>query len=332
MPEQTASFPKMQFRQYPKLKNEAEHIARRLHDKFYATEKIHGANMSFIADGKDCLCACRTRVIPDSDPFYNYKPVAAEVQPKVQALLAELKKTEPDLQYIQVFGEYAGGCYDGKAAPGSKAVQRGVEYFPHNDFLVFDVLLNGKVFLDQKELVLAEEAGLKLAPLIASGTLQEMTSLSREFRTRVPDMFGLSPREGNLAEGLIVRPAGRIRYAEFGDVVFKQKLALFDESKSGRKSGRKSGQKSSLEALEPHLTRNRFANSLSKLGPSSIRKVVDNFVQDALLELPSAEPELAKSAKKLIMGKLGAQCHRNGVTLRDDASDIDLEMLKAALD
>ena len=94
--------------------------------RWYATEKVHGTNFSFLCDGEAVSYAQRSGPITDS--FFNYQANAPKLQPRVLALARHLG------QAVQVFAEYY----------GRGIVNKGAIVYRNDDekhFVAYDIFL-----------------------------------------------------------------------------------------------------------------------------------------------------------------------------------------------
>jgi hypothetical protein len=121
--------------------------------------------------------------------------------------------------------------------PGLAPVQTGIWYAPDLRYAVFDVLVaSGEAdegeFLAHREVVaLAREIGLDSPPVLHSGPRSACLMVPVRQPTRVPAALGLPELAGNLAEGVVLKPDARARPST--RIVYKQKIAEFDEQRFG---------------------------------------------------------------------------------------------------
>ncbi len=72
-------------------------------EKFVVQEKIHGANFSFITNGKEIITAKRTELIEENENFYNSLKIKKKYESKLIALFENISK-ERNLKTLTVFG------------------------------------------------------------------------------------------------------------------------------------------------------------------------------------------------------------------------------------
>jgi Rnl2 family RNA ligase len=284
-------------------------------DIWYVQEKVHGANFSLTSDGSTVRAAKRTCFIADDDNFYGSKVVRGRYDSNVLNIAKDYE------QPVTVYGELCGGFYDGKTELYSKMVQRGVQYCPYNDFLVFDIRIGGK-YVEFKEVVaLCAIYGLKVSPVLFKGTFKECLDYPNEFNTKVPAMYGLNELEDNICEGTIVRP-NEDRYlgieGESSRIILKNKNSKFTERDLKPLVKLNNELTPELQQayaeLQVYVNENRLDALVSKHGedlfiPKNFGKILGLFLQDIYEEVRSEdlsffklEQNQRKTVQKLISG------------------------------
>jgi len=136
------------------------------------TEKVHGANFSFIVTTNTLLCAKRSGVLTDDDKFYNFLLLKQEVTPSVQKAFSLVKEMIPDTEEVVLYGELFGGLYPHPDIPRNPQfvhVQKGVYYSPRLHFYLFDIFVKGS-FMDFDDfLKVAQASGLIYSKPIKRG-------------------------------------------------------------------------------------------------------------------------------------------------------------------
>jgi len=183
-------------------------------EEWIATEKVHGANFSFITDGKAVEWAKRTSKLKPGDRFYAVEEQMPRYHPMVLQAFALLKAEMEELTTLRIYGEYFGGWYPGMSSEGISKVMIGIAYAPGHHFIPFDVWAASEAgghFLDfDKAMALLKQAGFPLvAEVVVRGTFEAVCSIDVEvLRTSVPSRLGLPPiTENQLAEGVVIRPS-----------------------------------------------------------------------------------------------------------------------------
>ena len=194
---------------------------------WYAQEKVHGANFSLTSDGTEVKAGKRSGYIGHAEDFYGSAWVVPQYASAVKRIANDYGAE------VTVFGEICGGRYNGESK--GTMVQRGVEYSPTNEFLVFDISIGGTFVKFSEVIALAHIYELKIAPVLTKGSFEHCLSYPNEFDSKVPAMLGLEPLpEGsNICEGTVVRP-DEDRYTRFNPeesprVILKNKNSKFSE-------------------------------------------------------------------------------------------------------
>jgi Rnl2 family RNA ligase len=202
--------------------------------EWIASEKIHGANFSFVTNGVDIDYGSRTSRLGNDAEFYNARETMPKYHPFILQAFSLAKQRHADLSCVQIYGEYFGGYYpDLPAEPGMKKVQQGVAYSPFHHFYAFDVCLDGKVFLDfdeARDILLTAGFPLVAEPLLR-GTLDDMLAIDVEtLETTLPDKLG-HPRMDRfrIAEGVVIRPSKEVVFG-CNRAILKKKSKAFWEA------------------------------------------------------------------------------------------------------
>lgn len=289
--------------------------------EFVATEKIHGANFSFIATATECEIAKRTSLLGSDLTFYNCGAVKSKYSSDIMQLFRTLQGLDQSISQIQVYGELFGGKYSGvSSVKGAKQVQKEVQYHPDNEFMVYDIFVSGEpeqnyyLSADEVERVCSGLPTLRCIPISHRGPLSVMIKLFPDFITKIPELFNLPPITNNFAEGWVIKP--NIRHYSGIRGVIKIKSDLFKEGPTSV-SVLSDTVNEHLSKLDLFLTENRFNNIKSKHGENTNKyKLHGLWVADALADyqksLGSNLPDdLIQRLKKVMKNKahqmLGAE-------------------------
>ncbi|MET9610159.1 RNA ligase family protein [Streptomyces sp. NPDC006512] len=203
---------------YPKIPSRTRLGEGRAAREWVALEKVHGANFALVCDRTGVHPAKRRELLDESglDEFFGVGriwPALAVAAARCAAALRHGLETDAS-EPVTLYGELAGGRYphpDVPPAPRTDPVQTGVWYAPHLLWLPFDATIGTgdsvRWVADRALREAAAAAGLYCAPLIARGTLARVQERTPVFPTRVPALLGLPELPGNLAEGLVIKPA-----------------------------------------------------------------------------------------------------------------------------
>ena len=284
---------------------------------FVVQEKIHGANLCFITDGETILTARRNELIIEDENFYYAQLVLEQYKHQIIALFHDIAE-----QYlaseISIFGEIFGGGYphpDVSVDHKSQLVQRGIYYCPYNDFYAFDILINGETYLDTEKVnQLFEKHKFHYAKTLFKGNLTECLSYPNAFKTTIPQEFNLPELDGNICEGVVIRPIKPLFLKSGERVIVKNKNEHWAENnnyidKSLLNSLLKlDGENLSddaqflCEEIYKLITVNRLNNVVSKIGfidpKKDLGKVLGLFNKDVITDFLKNYQDLYNTLEK----------------------------------
>jgi len=298
----------VQFKKYNSIENTfdkdfMEKIFLEGYDKqeFVVQEKVHGSNVCLVADGKTVSFGKRTGFIETGEKFYDYEELLERYTPKAIALFSIVKEALPDIGTITIFGEMFGGKYphpDVKNDSKISVIQKGVSYCPTHEFYAFDLYVTNEEtgrFLSVDEVNgFFEKGGFFYAKTLFRGTLNECLKYPNLFQSQISGWLGLPPIEGNICEGIVIRPVEPTYLRNGSRVLLKSKNAHFAEKKSVKKREPKLFVEPSyseslnnlLPIAEEYVTENRLNNVVSKIGqisvPKDTGKLIGLFSKDIL--------------------------------------------------
>lgn len=324
------------------------------HDvEWVATEKVHGANMSMMTDGK-CVCAAkRTSLLFEDDTFYKgWQEVMERHRQSVLCCFEQIKKGDHgDVAAIIVYGELFGGNKSGFGAEdvlngdGKKysQIQCGISYSPKHHFYPFDIQCiasNGNThWIPWEEMAeMLKCSGFEVyVTATMEGDLQCILDAfdPEQFEMTIPHKLKLSrPSMNNLAEGVVLRTKGADR------VCIKYKAGRFGEIQKVRRKGplrrslslptsldeleralveRLEGQKDVVHLIHQCINRNRMDCVLSKMGPVDQvdrNKMIGAFTADVwsdLFRIKRDEMELIEAPQRVLLKQFVVECIRHFV-------------------
>jgi Rnl2 family RNA ligase len=315
----------MEFKKYSSIENaDQKKVVEQIivqgfeNETYIVQEKVHGANFSFLTDGKIIKIAKRTDLVEDDEPFYNVRAVAEKYTQKVLHLFEEAKILFPELHTLAIFGELFGGLFthpeilkDKKAV----TVQKGVQYSPENDFYAFDIKIDASYYLDV-ELAneLFEKSDFFYAKTLFKGSLMDALQFPNAFDSTISEQLGLPKLTNNICEGTIIRPLHTKFFHNGSRLILKNKNEKWAE-KERVKRVRTTPEKTALSAeaqnvwneIETYITSNRLNAVLSKIGsftPQITGKLTGLMGQDVLTDFLKDHSEpfytLEKTEQKII--------------------------------
>ena len=295
-------------------------------EKFVVQEKIHGANFSFITDGKEVITAKRTGLIEENENFYNSKEIQEKYEPKIKSLFKNISK-ERNIKSLTVFGEIFGGGYPHKKIQKNetaKLVQRGIYYNPDNDFFAFDILIDNKEYFDIYDTNrFLDELGFIYAKSLFVGELKDCLEYPNKFKTRIPSEYGLPELDGNICEGVVIRPLKPLFFNNGSRVLIKNKNEdwsennnfidkkilrnlLHEEEELSEKA------ETLCEEVYKYISVNRLSNVISKIGEVNPKKdfgkvlgmfnkdILSDFFKEYKSEYDALEKHESKAINKFV--------------------------------
>lgn len=181
---------------------------------WYATEKVHGTNFSFISDGNTVIHAQRSGLTEGS--FMNHLQFCSEMDNKVLLLAKHLG--EP----VQVVTEYYGKGIISKAA---------IPY--RNDdvkaFVAYDVYLPNKgVYMSYPDnFNLLHKFNIPTTAVIAEGTFEDLLKINTHYHSILAKENGVE----TYAEGIVLKPFEDLRLETGDRVILKRVSTQFAENR-----------------------------------------------------------------------------------------------------
>lgn len=236
---------------------------------FVAREKIHGTNFSVIITKDSIQAAKRSGPITETEKFFGYEDLMAELHDiwvDIQQLVIR-----NDWKSLQIFGEYAGGTIQKEVNYGEKSfyafdILVDAPNFERDDLSIGELcdpiayneiqLLGGETFLNKVSNAIVNNGwwtdiaveqfcdhfGIKIAPLILRGYLDDMLKLPVEFNSIVPtltwdNMYQVHEQPkptDNIAEGLVIKPNRPMWLPNGSRLAIKYKTDAFKEKGKGK--------------------------------------------------------------------------------------------------
>jgi Rnl2 family RNA ligase len=300
----------MEFKKYNSLENVKQKLVTVIENHGYAnelyvvTEKVHGANFGihFDVDNNDLKFSRRKDFLGETENFYGYTAMLTEFREAMAWISSTVEVKE-----IRIFGELFGGSLNGQQGDHAKCVQSEVQYSPNNEFMAFELHLDG---IPQPFNVMASilrDAGLKVVPVLGmADNIYDALKFVNDDNSVVPQILGYESPEVNIKEGNVIVPAGKVLYFGNGKrVAIKDKNRKFKESDNEKVITKPVDLSEQgevvLAAVNANLTTNRLSNVLSKesvegLTGKDFGRIMGLLMQDALAEYSD---EFTLSAKEV---------------------------------
>lgn len=298
-----------EFSSYEKMPNNLKKLGLNENDfyqlgklKWVVTEKVHGANFSFIYENGQLKFAKRKEYLKWTDDFFGFQLVVKKIEDNVLHLFEQLSSDISGKKFI-LYGELFGGEYPHPEVAGLEnlhAIQTGVYYSPDIDFCAFDIAIetdgpDSKYYLDyETSLTYFRQFGIFHAKPLFIGKLNEVLNFNTRIQSSIPQEFGMPPLENNLIEGVVVKPFDKTG-ADLARPIIKIKNAKFDEDEKYHESQKWSfipdvSSKTEdlsfiVDELRTYVNQNRLKSAVSKIGELDMNNEVRmNEIKTEILE------------------------------------------------
>lgn len=273
------------------------------------TEKVHGANFSFVYEQGKLTYAKRKGPLSWRDDFFGFQSVVSRIEDHVLALFEEVSAAIKGNRYI-LYGELFGGKYphpDVAPDPNVQAIQTGVYYAPFIEFCAFDLAIettgvDAKYYLDyETTLSYVEKHGIFHAKPLFIGKFGEAFNFSTRMNSTIPRALRLPELTDNLIEGVVIKPFRQSKNLSISPrPIVKLKNPEFEEEKKFHEaqkwtyipdvSSKAEELSFVVEELRNYVTANRLESAISKIGPLDLTnhkrmsEIQTEFLQDTLTD------------------------------------------------
>jgi len=272
------------FKKYPSLTNhyhskDIDYFTTKYGDEmrevtWQITEKIHGANFSILfTPNSSPNWFSRNQQITNAN-FYNCEDLILEYVNKLKIAQNWVNQTN---RTFRVFGELYG--------PG---IQKGVDYGPERKIRFYDLMIDDMLVPQQEFENFFYDHGLGslMVPIIGRvGTLEEGLEFDSRFDSK------LSTKEGNICEGIVIKPYEKVFVDSQGSVFYiKKKNEEFKEKQKVKKERTETQYTEEVNKWHneflSYINKNRAESVFSKEGEISSFKDIGKYIslihQDAL--------------------------------------------------
>lgn len=295
--------------------------------KWSITEKVHGSHFDIAWDGVgEVEFWSRNRKLPPEENFYNYfriKEYLAECIERAYKLI--IANTGVVGFELIICGELFGGNYphkDVKPLNNVKGVQDKLFYYQDIGFYSFDVKINGEFINYYSAYHILDSAGFQPAEILFEGTFEECMKYPNDFQTTIPEILGLPPIEGNICEGVVLKPIKPERFLDGNRVILKNK----NEKWKGRGKPRKPREPLVLtdaaqevyDIISTYVTQNRLDSVMSKINRDYLTKkqgfktIMGDFRKDIMVsfidDYGGVMGALDKQDKSTVSRQIGKLC------------------------
>ena len=284
-----------------------------------ATEKVHGANFSFVYENGNLRYAKRKHYLSWSEDFFGFQLVVKKLENRILSLFEQLKMDYEAERYI-IYGELFGGKYPHEEVlqeEALEAIQTGVYYSPTIEFGAFDIAMekgNGqpKCYLDYQTAVeYFERFKVNYIQPLLIGKFNEVLNCNTRINSMLPEQLGLPALEENLIEGVVVKPYNLSHDGSLSKrPIVKLKNTEFEEQKKFHEARKwtfipdftSNTEELSflLDELRNYVTLNRLESAISKIGAldrhneKRLSEIEDEFLKDVFVDFNEENGDLLK--------------------------------------
>jgi Rnl2 family RNA ligase len=272
------------------------------------TEKVHGANFSFVYENGLLKFAKRKAYLSWEDDFFGFQLVVNRLETLIIRLFEDLSSKVSGNKFI-LYGELFGGEYphsDVKAIPNVHAIQTGVYYTPDIRFCAFDIAIETegaslKTYLDYETAIsYFEKHGIFYAKPLLIGKFGEAINFNTRINSTIPSQLELPALAENLIEGVVIKPFQKLDNTTIKTrPIVKLKNKEFEEEKFHQAekwnyipnvSSKSEDLSFILDELRNYITTNRLESAISKIGAldfeneQRIQDIQNEFFHDAITD------------------------------------------------
>jgi Rnl2 family RNA ligase len=232
-------------------------------ETYVITEKIDGANIQiYFEPGKEYKVGKRSCFIERDSDFFDIKNILPQFEEEFKNVQQVVDRTN---RSVRLYGELYG-----------EGVQKRVNYSDKKSLVFFDVEEDGVLRDPNSANHFLMIFGLPMVPFITTKKgIVEALEISETFNTL------LNPIEGNIAEGLVIRPY----YKNYHNVdelfILKKKSAKFSEKENKDITAKtfNEGTFKYNQLFRGYITENRVLSVFSKHGPITEIKQLGNYIK-----------------------------------------------------
>lgn len=276
--------------------------------KWVVTEKVHGANFSFVYENGSLKFAKRKEYLNWTDDFFGFQLVVSKLENNILRLFEKLSSDIAAEKYI-IYGELFGGKYPHPEVVPLKdihAIQTGVYYTPDIEFCAFDIAIetdgsDSKYYLDyESSVAYFDEFKIFYAKPLLIGKFNEAMNFNIRINSAVPKEFNLPELNDNLIEGVVIKPFNQLDNNDFQRPIIKLKNPEFDEEEKFHEAEKwsfipnvssKTEELSFIvDELRNYVTQNRLKSAVSKIGTldlnnhSRVSEIKKEFLEDVITD------------------------------------------------
>lgn len=243
------------------------------------TEKLHGANISFLVNVKDLdvKVFSRNNEITNSN-FYNADSVINEFIDRIKNNITDSVMDFSEIEPFRLFGELFGSN-----------VQKGVDYGQDKRINIFDAMIDD-TFISQTSckrlLHLLQLSDYFVPELAIYDKLSDAMEHNEIFNSKIPNK---EPECINEAEGIVIKPYNKVLIDQNGSLFYiKKKNPKFAEKNKVKKPKNKTVYSTEVENYKneflSYINDNRMQSVFSKEGEIQSHKEIGKYIPKVLLD------------------------------------------------
>ncbi|MCI3938317.1 2'-5' RNA ligase [Chryseobacterium aahli] len=334
-----------EFSGYEKMPNNLKKLGLNENDfsqmeklKWVVTEKVHGANFSFVYENGNLKFAKRKEYLNWTDDFFGFQLVVSKLEDNILRLFEQLSNEITGEKYI-VYGELFGGKYPHPEVDSVKdlhAIQTGVYYTPNIEFCAFDIAIEtsgsySKYYLDyESSVAYFNQFGIFHAQPLLIGKFNEAMNFNIRMNSTVPKEFNLPELNDNLIEGVVIKPFNQTDNNLFSRPIIKLKNPEFDEEEKFHEaekwsfipniSSKTEDLSFIVDELRKYVTQNRLKSAISKIGELDmsnqlrISEIKTEFLEDVITDFNENNNnllnDLSSDEKEWVVERINSEINR----------------------
>jgi Rnl2 family RNA ligase len=232
-------------------------------ETYIVTEKIDGANIQiYFEPGTEYKVGKRSSFIEKDSNFYDIGTILPEFEEQFKKIQDNVNITN---RAVRIYGELYG-----------QGVQKRVNYMDKKSLIFFDVEVHGELHAPRDAMAYLDMFNLPKVPIIAiKKGIVEALEVNETFNTLI------NPIEGNVSEGLVVRPFHKNFYNVDELFILKKKSEAFSEKeiKKGKVKTFDEGTFKYNQLFRDYITENRMLSVFSKHGPIKETKQLGEYIK-----------------------------------------------------
>ena len=284
--------------------------------QWVVTEKVHGANFSFVYQNNNLKYAKRKEYLSWTDDFFGFQLIVNKLEKNIFLLFEKLNTQIQGSKYI-IYGELFGGKYPHPEVPQIKdfhAIQTGVYYTPSIEFCAFDIAiqtddtLESKYYLDYEMAIsYFKQFGIFYAKPLFIGKFNEAMNFNTRINSTIAKDLNLPELKENLIEGVVIKPYSQRKTISSRPII-KLKNSEFEEDKKFHQaekwsyipkiSSNAENLSFIMDELRNYVNLNRLESVVSKIGTldfnneNRVSEIKKEFLEDVITDFNENNNEL----------------------------------------